>query len=56
MGFSVGGDMAKLVKGGTMNVNGFQVIDDGLKVSWNPYKESIATRVSHGKKLAGLLA
>lgn len=38
-----------------LNGAGFQVVDDGLRVIWNPDKESIETCISFGEKLAGLL-
>ena len=32
---------------------GFTVVDDGLKVLWNPSEQSIEECVSYGRKLAG---
>lgn len=32
---------------------GFEVIDDGLKVLWNPDAEAINKCVEYGKQLAG---
>ncbi|RJP84946.1 MAG: anaerobic nitric oxide reductase flavorubredoxin [Desulfobacteraceae bacterium] len=36
--------------------SGFQIVDDGLKVLWNPDAENIERCVDFGKKLAGLMS
>ncbi len=49
------GESVKLISE-TLEQSGFKVVDEGLKVLWNPDKENIEKCVAFGKKLAELLS
>jgi len=36
--------------------SGFNVVDDGLKIMWNPDEENIKQCIEYGKKLSELLS
>ena len=49
------GESVKIISE-SLEKSGFQVVDEGLKVLWNPDDENIERCVDFGKKLAGLMA
>jgi len=49
------GESVKLISE-TLEQSGFQMVDDGLKVLWNPDEENIEKCVMFGKKMAELLS
>jgi anaerobic nitric oxide reductase flavorubredoxin len=49
------GESVKIISE-SLEKSGFQVVDEGLKVPWNPDEENIERCVDFGKKLAGLMA
>jgi len=48
------GESVKIISE-SLEKSGFQVVDEGLKVLWNPDDENIERCVDFGKKLAGLM-
>jgi len=48
------GESVKVIKGG-LEAAGFQVVDDGIRCTWNPDQSGIDTCVEYGGKLARLL-
>ncbi|MFH1321188.1 MAG: anaerobic nitric oxide reductase flavorubredoxin [Bacteroidota bacterium] len=45
------GESVKIILG-ILEKSGFQVVDDGLKVMWNPDEESIKKCIGYGKKIS----